>query len=359
MPRSSDAVSIGIAVGTGNTVVALASPDECGIALGPVRRCMSSDERTVYGLQAPLRLVASHDIARPGFQSARRGEFVLMDASPRDASTEIVLQDLTILGVPLAKFVLKSPNGDTRLLRIDFDRAMTESDAFSLVQRLADAWSAALADGQRDPWYGNLYVDIRWAGVKTITAQSGGIEASMQMTSVEGVAVVPALLSALRWSPLTDVFVEGMKASQPKSKFLFWFVILEELEKREEFLSLFTPMFSAEDKAQLQDAVRSNSLALQRLNGLLNNPTTTLEGRAMKLARIIEAVGGQSIDGLSGPILVEQARCAALIEQRNKVAHKGSSIDKDLLYTVLFPLSRIALKYILDRDAGTASASRP
>ncbi|WP_368508186.1 hypothetical protein [Bradyrhizobium lupini] len=320
---------------------------------------MRSDDRTVYGLEAPLRLVASHDIAQPGFQSARRGEFVLMGASSQDASTEIVLRDLTILGVPLAKFVLRSPSGDTRLLRVDFDRAMTEADAFSFIQRLADAWSATLADGQRDPWYGNLYVDIRWAGVKTITAHSGGITASTQMTSIENVAVTPALLSAMRWSPLTDVFVEGMKASQPKSKFLFWFVLLEELEKREEFLSLFTPMFSAEHKAQLQDAVRSNGPALQRLNSLLNNPTTTLEGRAAKLARIVVEVGGSSIDGLSGPIVVDQARCAALIEQRNKVAHKGSSIDRDLLYTVLFPLSRIALKYILDRDAGTVSEPRP
>ncbi|WP_342162124.1 hypothetical protein [Methylobacterium sp. SD21] len=320
---------------------------------------MSSDERIVYGLEVPLRLVASHDIAQPGFQSARRGEFVLMDASSQDASTEIVLRDLTILGVLLVKFALQSPNGDTRLLRVDFDRAMTEADAFVFIQRFADGWSATLADGQRDPWYGNLYVDIRWAGVKTLTAQSGGIEASMQMTSIEGVAVAPALLSALEWSPLTDVFVEGMKASQPKSKFLFWFVILEELEKRKEFLTLFTPLFSAEDKAQLQDAMRSNSPALQRLNGLLNNPATTLEGRAAKLAHIVEAIGGSSIDGLSGPILVDQARCAALIEQRNKVAHKGSSIDRDLLYSVLFPLSRIALKYILDRDAGTASEPRP
>lgn len=47
---------------------------------------MSSEERTVYGLEAPLRLVASHDIALPGFQSARRGEFVLLSGSSQDAS---------------------------------------------------------------------------------------------------------------------------------------------------------------------------------------------------------------------------------------------------------------------------------
>lgn len=341
----------------GDPKLGICTPTNSTLVL--VRRFMSSDERTAYGLEAPLRLVASHNIAHPGFDSARRGEFVLMSGSSQDAAAEIVFRDLTIFNVPLAKFVLQSPSGDTRLLRIDFDRAMTEADAFSFIQKLADAWSATLAGRQRDPWYGNLYVDIRWAGVKTLTGQKGGIEASMRMTSIESVAVTTELLSALRWSPLTDVFVEGMKASQQKSKFLFWFMILEELEKREEFSHLFTPMFSADEKARLQEVVRSNSSALQRLNGLLNNPTTTLESRSAKLARIVDALGSSSIDGLSGPILVDQTCCASLIEQRNRIAHKGSSIDTDLLYTVLFPLSRIALNYILDRDAETASESRP
>ncbi|WP_223618948.1 hypothetical protein [Lysobacter sp. ESA13C] len=316
---------------------------------------MGADQRIVYGFEAPLRLVASHDIANPGFQSARYGEFVPLEASSKDRLAEIELRDLTILGVPLVKFTLARPSGDTRLLRVDFDRAMTEPEAFSFLQKLADAWSAKLATGQRDPWYGNLYVDIRWAGVKTLTAQSGGMEGSLEITSLEGVPVTPAVLSALRWSPLTDVFVEGMKAQQPKSKFLFWFVILEELEKRAEFVSLFTPLFSSEQKAQLQSVVRSDSVTLQRLNGLLNNPTTTVEGRAAKLARIVDALGCSSINGLSGPIVVDQTRCAALIEQRNRVAHKGSSINTDLLYTVLFPLSRAALNYILDHDARSAS----
>ncbi len=319
---------------------------------------MNSDERTVYGLEAPLSLVASHDIARPGFQSARQGEFVPMRGSSQDAAAEIVFRDLAIFGVPLAKFVLQRPRGDSRLLRVDFDRAMTEAAAFSFIQKLADAWSVTLADRQRDPWYGNLYVDIRWARVKTLTAQKGSTEVSTQMTSIESVVVTTELLSALRWSPLTDVFVEGMKASQPKSKFLFWFVILEELERREEFSSLCMPMFSADEKVQLQEVVRSNSTALQRLNSFLNNPTTTCESRSEKLVRIVDALGSSSIGGPSGPVLVDQTCCDSLIKQRNRIAHKGSSIDTKLLYTVLFPLSRIALKYILDRDAETASESR-
>ena len=313
---------------------------------------MSTEDRNVYGIEAPLALVASHAIANPGFQSARRGRFVVLAESDTDRSAEIVFRDLTVLGTPLAKFTLAPTNGETRRLRLDFDRPMTEVDALQFLQRFADAWSATLADTQRDAWSGNLYVEISWAGVTLLTAQSGGISGSMEMTSTEGVAVAPERLQALRWSPLTDVFVEGMKSTQPKSKFLFWFVILEELEKRPEFISLFTPMFSSEEKTRLQDAVRGNTVGLQRLSGILNGANVTVEGRPVKLARILAEIGCSTVQALQGSIVIDQARCAALIEQRNKVAHKGSALNKDLLYNVLFPLSRAALKYILDQDAG-------
>lgn len=312
---------------------------------------MSTEDRNVYGIEAPLALVASHAIANPGFQSARRGRFMALADSDTDRAAEIVFQDLTVLGTPIAKFTLAPANGETRLLRLEFDHPTTEGHAFQFLQRFADAWSATLAETQRDPWYGNLYVDIRWAGVTPLTIKSVGVSGSMELTSTDGVAVAPGHLQALRWSPLTDVFVEGMKSTQPKSKFLFWFVILEELEKRPEFISLFTPLFSSEEKARLQDAVRGNTAGLQRLRGILNGANVTTEGRPAKLARILAEIGCQSVRSLQGSIVIDQPCCAALIEQRNRVAHKGSALNKDLLYNVLFPLSRAALKYILDQDA--------
>lgn len=59
---------------------------------------MNADDRTVYGLEAPLRLLASHAIANPGFQSERRGKFVAKGASFKDQPAEIDLRGLTILG---------------------------------------------------------------------------------------------------------------------------------------------------------------------------------------------------------------------------------------------------------------------
>lgn len=89
---------------------------------------------------------------------------------------------------------------------------------------------------------------------------------------------------------------------------------------------------------------------LRPLGGRLNNPAATVEGRATKLERILQEIGATHARGLVSHIPVDAALCRRLIEQRNCVAHKGARIDKDLLYGVLFPLSQLALAYILDSD---------
>jgi len=81
-----------------------------------------------------------------------------------------------------------------------------------------------------------------------------------------------------------------MRATQPKSKFLFWFVILEELESRKEFKKLFAPLFSADEKKVLRQAALSSEAA-QRLDGLLNNPLATQQGRHEKLLTILRTIG--------------------------------------------------------------------
>lgn len=305
----------------------------------------------VNGIEAPLKLLSSHDISNPGFESMRRGEFV-DKSSLNDPSAQIDLRNIDVLGTQLSSFTLGPSSDGERILKVEFNRATTEADAFKFLLQLADAWSASLAHGQRDSWYGNLYVHILWSRVKVLSPPSGtvGISTFLKMTSTDHIVVDPLALSRLRWSPLTDIFVEGMKSSQPKSKFLFWFIVLEELEQRQEFVRLFDPMFTPEEKAKLQEVVRSNKTALQRLNGLLNTPTATIQSRSEKLAHIIDAIGSSNIAGQSGKIEIDQKLCSKLINQRNKVAHKGESIDGYLLYNVLFPLSLSALNYILDQD---------
>lgn len=96
------------------------------------------------------------------------------------------------------------------------------------------------------------------------------------------------------------------------------------------------------DQSGLRKAVAENSVALNRLNGLLNNAAATIEGRPAKLRRILEEIGVSEVEALQRKIPITDEICKPLINQRNKVAHKGSEIDSDLLYNVLFPVSNAA-----------------
>ncbi|MNS57089.1 hypothetical protein D3C72_899660 [compost metagenome] len=298
----------------------------------------------MFGVEATLSLQSSHNIAYPGFRSQRGGIFNL-ESEPADDRLE--LAKLTLLDVELTRLIVESQTTNGRKVIAEFERRNSEAGAHAFVQQLADAWSAELARDQSDPWYGNLYIDIDWSGVKTIAANSGGISTSLQMSSQQDVPIKRDHLESLRWTPLTDLFVEGVKSSRPKSKFLFWFLMLEELEKKEEFEALFTPMFGEAEKQDLRKAVAENSVASNRLNGLLNNTAATIEGRPAKLRRILEEIGVSEVEALQRKIPITDEICKRLINQRNKVAHKGSEIDSDLLYNVLFPLSKRALDYHL------------
>ena len=136
-----------------------------------------------------------------------------------------------------------------------------------------------------------------------------------------------------------------MRASQAKSKFLFWFVVLEELEARDEFKTLFTPLFSEDEKKSLMSA-DLNDDARNRVKQLLRNPAATRESRAQKLLNILNKIGLSEVEGLQGALAIDVSICKSLIKQRNNIAHKGARIDVNQLYTILFPLAQGALVYL-------------
>lgn len=307
-------------------------------------------KKLVLGVRAPVSLKGSHGLEKPGFQSAQTGIFREVGASTQEPPQPIEIDDVTILGLALSHFRLTSIADDRFDLRLNFAEPLPEAEAFEFLQQLADAWSLTFAPTQRDGWHGNLYVHISWSGVEAIETHGPMIVGSLGLQARRTVWVDKAFLETLHWSPLVDVFVEGMKAAQPKSKFLFWFVILEELERRDEFAELFTPVFNNEDKAAVHKALAGKNQALNRLKSLLNNPAVTTESRAEKLCRILHHIGIEELSTISEDVMsVDLALCADLIKQRNQVAHKGSKISEFSLYMVLFPLSQRALTYMLSR----------
>jgi hypothetical protein len=300
--------------------------------------------------EVPVRFVPSHGIARPGFQSNRKGLF--WHGCAELEATPFEMTDADVLGTPLHRLSITYRGGDTYLLSLEFVAACSVQEAEDFIQRFVDAFTVSMAGNQRDPWYGNLLLEAIWTGLRNSTPKPPGTfcaEISTALTSEEMIPVSGEVLQALNWSPLTRIFAEGMRAAQPKSKFLFWFVILEELESRDEFKKLFNPLFSEEEKKQLLQATLSAG-SKQRLEGLLNNPSVTQQGRPEKLLAILQQIALGEVKSLGKTITIDLAICRSLIKQRNNIAHKGAMIDLDELYMVLFPLANGALVYLTPPD---------
>lgn len=303
-------------------------------------------EPTGTSFEIPVRLVSSHSIANPGFQSKRKGEFV-SNGKPI-SSQPFHAEKIEVLGVNLNSLTLSQSTQGRYLLHLEFENPYTVSDAQDYIVRLTDTFTVSLASSQKDAWYGNLLLEAGVSGLRDVSPKPENtihVEGSVGLTSEEIIQIDDKKFTSLEWSPLTAIFAEGMRAPQPKAKFLFWFVILEELEAREEFKSMFTPLFSDAEKTQLM-AANLTAEGKQRVSQLLSNVAATKEGRPQKLLNILQKIGLHQVQGLRGPIVIDEKICRSLIKQRNNIAHKGASINKDELYTILFPLAQGALAYI-------------
>jgi hypothetical protein len=300
--------------------------------------------------EVPVRFVSSHGIARPGFQSNRKGVF-WHDGQALEA-TPFHLADVEILGTIVRKLSLTYMHRGNYLLSLEFAAPRSMHEAEDFIRSLMDAFSVSMAGDQRDPWYGNLLLEAGWSGLRDCTPKRPGefvAEVSTAITSEELIPLSGAALQALHWSPLTQIFAEGMRAAQPSAKFLFWFVILEELESRDEFKGIFKPLFSTDESKELLQASLSDG-ARQRLKQLLGNPAATQQGRPEKLLTILRKIGIGEVKALDKTITIDEAICRSLIKQRNNVAHKGARIDLDQLYMVLFPLAQAALAYLMKQE---------
>jgi hypothetical protein len=180
----------------------------------------------------------------------------------------------------------------------------------------------------------------------------------MGVKSEEFIPITRTALQALTWSPLTKLFAEGMRATQPKSKFLFWFVILEELESRDEFKPMFTPLFSENEKKSLRQAALSPE-AKQRLEGLLTNPLATQQGRPEKLLAILRKIGLGTVKTISRETMLDESICRSLIKQRNNIAHRLQHRRRRALHRA-FPIGASGLELsskAIALNAGRTAAS--
>jgi hypothetical protein len=318
----------------------------------------------IKAFSVAIRIIASHGYNRPGFTSSRYGKFSSVVKNGEEYPDKFSANDLVVLNQKCEIFSIGQPtSGDEKLswqeLYVVFENALSPDDVSIFIEKLADALSIHFAKNQRDPWYGNNYVDIGWSSLQLTSLEkwnstpeqlssSFEFSASLSIKSVERIDLNTEIIETLQDSSYSAIFSEGMRAPQPKAKYINWFVLIEELEKQDEFKKLFTPMFSKADQTVILNATTGMPEMLKtRLNNFLTNPNLHTESRHEKLCKILHQIGITTLPTLSNiKIDVNVELCKRLIKERNLAAHRGSTIDENLLYNSLFPIAYGALQFL-------------
>ena len=306
----------------------------------------------------PIRIAGSHGQNVPGFKSTRDGVFVSIVPEPPHFTKQFLATDVTVLAVALETFAIEPPGANGwQKLEVAFKERQTKESVIAFLERLSTALTALSSAGQRDPWYGNLVVEMDWFSLQfekpRTAAMAIDARGQLAMTSEDFTVLTAEKIEALGISDLTEIFVDGMRANQPKSKYLNWFIPLEELENlaSTDFSHLFTPLFPKTERSEIAKASKLTGGQLNRLKNFLGSPNHTVQNRNEKLSTILHAIGICELTTIKETkVPVDVTLCGRLTQGRNSLAHKGTKVDEDLLYNVLFPLSQRVLAYLDGRQ---------
>lgn len=309
----------------------------------------------IIAIDVPVSVKSSHNITERGFSSNLSSHF--SSRLPGDVvcwEPHLAASEVTILSTPVVSFAVSPPEDGKQRLTVRFAEPLDEERVDKFLTELATSLSVSMAERQKDGWHGILFTDIPLAEVKheRLAPSRGGItigEAiSMEVKSPQPLSV--ELLQELWSSPLAEIFVDGMKAPDTKAKFIYWFVMLEELERLDDFDALYKRLYEPADIESLVTNSGLTGAKRDRLKSWASGRNLTVQGRAEKLRLILHKIGAPNVDTISGTVAITAELCRSLIEQRNKVAHRGSQIDPTMLYTVLLPLAHRALTYLQQRE---------
>ncbi|KXV23728.1 hypothetical protein AD936_21650 [Gluconobacter japonicus] len=303
----------------------------------------------IHQIRVPIRIEASHGMDVRGFSSSSTGFLCAPPAPGGERAPGCVLTGVTILGVTVNRLKIGAVENDWQSMELEFASPMKLDEIDSFLTRFADSFSVDLAQGERDPLHGMLTVTIRLTGLEVMDLGAPSdwiaITDNLNIKSTTAITVDRLHLQTYQGSALSQIFAEGMRNPDPKMKYISWFVVLEELER----LFNFPPLFSPAEISQITAAVTLTPAQKTRLGNMMKGPSVTILSRAEKLYDILSQESMGTVININGVKTITLDDCKDLIKQRNLVAHKGTTVDTNILYNILFPLAIEALAFIENR----------
>jgi len=231
---------------------------------------------------------------------------------------------------------------------VDFVDAINLADAKYFAEAFASLTTHYLSY-DTNHYYGSPYIEIDFGAFYRHNGDGPGIRDHLSINIERTVQLKSLPTNVSELHELVHFYFLGMQSNNLKSKFFNLFLILEAIEASVIARSAFTDgtLFSGHEKNLIAEA--ASKMGDNRKKGVvLSVLSRTDQSRHDKLHSVLAALGITQFCALGEavtPISVNLIK--VLIEARNKLFHKGNSIDENLIWGKLIPITREIVKLLL------------
>ena len=199
-----------------------------------------------------------------------------------------------------------------------------------------------------NPHYGTTYLDIIWSkwSVEYSNEESKSPMFSMtdscEIKTIKSISLGQYFQEEIFSTDFIDFFASGLKANDEKSKFMFWFLIIETIEQSAYYTSLYS-----DDKlfpqAEQENILKNVSEDKKEILSRAMSRATTLN-RPEKLKRCLSSLNIIEYTTPNEKKEIDAKVLKRIVEQRNALSHGGSKWDQNLLYNDFFYIVLLIVK---------------
>lgn len=298
-------------------------------------------------ITCPFYIKTSHDFSDFDF---RHGNTI--EVTDSTSFKNLKFSDINISSITIEK------DGNNFLIKIVITERINNDKIklllFSIANRIS--FFMNLSEQAVNPHHGTFYVDMDLFKVNVIDSNRPP-EPSLKMGMKSGVKfnLSSIELEQNNHEGLLDLFYEGARSELPKSKYFHWFLIMEHLEKSENYKRQYEStdsLFSEEEKSEIKkfaetmDSDRKKDIILGALQ-----PKYTKKNREEKMYHFLDKtlcinlikVGIETKE-------VDKNHVKDIIGVRHSLFHTGKTLDEKILWFKLYPLVvEVLKKLIIDK----------
>lgn len=224
---------------------------------------------------------------------------------------------------------------------IDIEQAeyFVESFASFLTYQLSLNWNHA---------YGSPFVDVNYSEFYRDNGDGFRDHLNLNITRKFSLEHLPNAVSDLH--ELVQFYFLGMQSNNVKAKFFNLFLILESIEKSPFAQAMYAngTLFSEAETNAIREL--ASTMSERRGNMLTSVLRHTEEPRHVKLSEALHLLGVATfcVHGSTSTDVTPEL-IKGIIGARNKLFHRGSAFDENLLWGTLIPLTRQVISRLLEQ----------